>query len=91
MPKHEVPRAVERCKLSELCPCCPWPRRWAGSRRGRSSPSRRATYTFGSTAAPGLSNPSQMATTFVDSTVTVSPGRGRRQGDTYRLGYQTFF
>jgi uncharacterized protein len=46
-------------------------------------------YSFGGMAAPDLSNPAQMATTYVDSTVTVRRGRGR--DITYRLGYETFF
>ena len=46
-------------------------------------------YTFGSMAAPNLAVPAQMATTYVDSTVTI--GFGRRAGTTFKLGYETFF
>lgn len=48
----------------------------------------RMTYTFGSMAAPDLSQPARMATTWVASTLTVGEGR-RRQ--TFELGYETFF
>lgn len=47
------------------------------------------SYTFSNMAAPTLANPAQMATTYVDSTITI--GLGRFLNKTYRLGYETFF
>jgi len=44
---------------------------------------------FGSMAAPSLADPAQMATTYVASTLTKRIGR--RQSETYALGYETFF
>ncbi len=49
---------------------------------------RDVSYTFGSMAAPSLENP-QMATTYVASTLTRKVGRG--PGQTFALGYETFF
>ncbi len=68
----------------------------ADALRGHGS---RFTYTFGAMAAPSLSNPAQMATTYVASTVTRQPSRGMPRaagsgathGDTFTLGYETFF
>jgi hypothetical protein len=42
------------------------------------------TYSFGSMAAPNLANPAQMATTYVDSTVTI--GLRNRAGWAFKLG-----
>jgi hypothetical protein len=47
------------------------------------------SYRFGSMAAPSLSEPAQMATTYVDSTLTI--GVGPHHTETYELGYETFF
>lgn len=49
------------------------------------------TYSFSSMAAPSLADPAQMATTYVASTVTAKAGNGRGPGQTYALGYETFF
>lgn len=45
-------------------------------------------YQFGAMPAPSLANPSQMAETYVASTLTKSIGR---HVETYALGYETFF
>ena len=47
-------------------------------------------YRFGAMAAPSLANPSQMATTWVASTLTRSLGLNR-PGASFQLGYETFF
>jgi len=47
------------------------------------------SYSFGAMAAPTLADPSQMATTYVASTLTRHIGRHHRE--TYALGYETFF
>ncbi|MDH5339961.1 MAG: alkaline phosphatase, partial [Rubrivivax sp.] len=46
------------------------------------------SYTFGGMAAPSLDNPAQMATTSVESTLTLRVGP---ESKTYPLGYETFF
>ena len=49
-------------------------------------------YRFGGMAAPTLANPEQMATTYVDSTLTTIRGHfGLVQKETFTLGYETFF
>ncbi len=45
-------------------------------------------YQFNAMSAPSLANPSQMAETYVASTLTKSIGR---HAETYALGYETFF
>jgi uncharacterized protein len=45
-------------------------------------------YQFNAMPAPSLANPSQMAETYVASTLTKSIGR---HSETYALGYETFF
>ncbi|MBS0328277.1 MAG: DUF839 domain-containing protein [Proteobacteria bacterium] len=45
-------------------------------------------YQFNAMSAPSLANPSQMAETYVASTLTKSIGR---HTETYALGYETFF
>jgi uncharacterized protein len=47
------------------------------------------SYTFGSMPAPSLDEPENMATTYVASTLTRRVGRG--PGQTFALGYDTFF
>lgn len=46
-------------------------------------------YRFGAMPAPSLADPTQMATTYVASTLTRSIGP--RHSETYALGYETFF
>src|SRR5512143_3046460 len=52
-----------------------------------SSEGIRVSYEFGAMAAPSLANPSQMAETYVASTLTKSIGH---RAETYALGYETF-
>ena len=48
-----------------------------------------ASFDFSSMAAPSLADPAQMATTYVDSTLTTN--FGAHHSETYKLGYETFF
>jgi hypothetical protein len=92
MSKPEVLSRRRAVQLVAAMPMLPLAASLTGAAwAAEASPSRGTVYTFGGMAAPGLSNAAQMATTWVDSTVTLSRGRGRRQQDTYRLGYETFF
>lgn len=50
---------------------------------------KRISYSFGAMAAPSLDDPAQMATTYVASTLTKR--NGKRQSQTFTLGYETFF
>lgn len=57
---------------------------WRSGRKGLA-----VSYRFGSMPAPSLDDPAKMATTYVASTLTRRTGR--RQSETFALGYETFF